>query len=145
MVKIGQNTEKKRPGDQMRLAITQIPVRNHQLMLMRKTLKGVMAAQNSAIRTNHIKVRIDKTQKNSKCRLCGDRDETINHIISECSKLAQKKYKTRHDWVGKVINRETCKKFKFDRTNKWYMHNPAPVLIRTHINSYWTLTYTRIT
>ena len=21
-----------------------------------------------------------------------------------------------------------CKKFKFDYTNKWYMHNPAPVL-----------------
>ena len=40
-----------------------------------------MAAQNSAIRTNHIKTRIDKTQQNSKCRLCGDRDETINHII----------------------------------------------------------------
>ena len=48
-------------------------------------------------------------------------DETINHIISECSKLAQKKYKTRHDWVDKV------KKFKFDRMNKWYMHNPASV------------------
>ena len=30
----------------------------------------------------------DKTQQNSKCRLCGDRDETTNHIISECSKLA---------------------------------------------------------
>ena len=23
------------------------------------------------------------------CRLCGDRDETINLIISECNKLAQ--------------------------------------------------------
>ena len=45
---------------------------------------------NNAIRTNHIKARIDKTQQNSKCRLCSDRDETINHIISECSKLAQK-------------------------------------------------------
>ena len=22
---------------------------------------------------------------------------------------------------------EMCKKFKFDHTNKWYMHNPAPV------------------
>ena len=55
-------------------------------------------------RINHIKARIDKTQQNSKCRLCGDRDETINHIISECSKLAQKEYKTRHDWVGKVIH-----------------------------------------
>ena len=43
-------------------------------------------------RTNHIKARIDKTQQNSKCRLCGDRDDTINHIISECSKLAQKEY-----------------------------------------------------
>ena len=21
-----------------------------------------------------------------------------------------------------------CKKFKFDHTNKWYMHNPTPVL-----------------
>ena len=43
---------------------------------------------NNAIRTYHIKARIDKTQQNSKCRLCSDRDETINHIISECSKLA---------------------------------------------------------
>ena len=47
---------------------------------------------------------MDKMQQNGKCRLCGDRDETINHIISECSKLAQKEYKTRHDWVGKVIH-----------------------------------------
>ena len=75
-----------------------------------------------------IKARIDKTQQNSKCRLCGDRDETINHIISECSKLAQKEYKARHDWIAKVIRWELCKKFKFENTNKWYMHNPAPVL-----------------
>ena len=61
------------------------------------------------------------TQQNSKCWLCGDRDETINHIISECSKVAQKEYKTRHDW-------EVCKKFKFNHMNKWYMHNPVSVL-----------------
>ena len=87
-----------------------------------------MAAQNSTIRTNHIKARIDKTQQNSKCRLCGDRDETINHIISECSKLAQKEYKARHDWVDKGIYWEMGKKSKFDHANKWYMHSPAPVL-----------------
>ena len=67
-------------------------------------------------------------QQSSNCRLCGDRDETINHIISECSKLAQKEYKARHDWVGKVIDWEMRKKFKIDHTNKWYMHNPAHVL-----------------
>ena len=96
--------------------------------LKRETEPLLIVAQNNAVRTNHIKARIDKTQQNSKCSLCSDRDETINHIISECSKLAQKEYKTRHNWVGKVIHWEMCKKFKFDHTNKWYMHNQAPVL-----------------
>ena len=64
--------------------------------LKRETESLLTAAQN-AIRTNHINARIDKTQQNSRC---GDRDETINHIISECSKLVQKEYKTRNDWVG---------------------------------------------
>ena len=41
--------------------------------------------------------------------------------------LAQKEHKTRHDWVGKVIHWEMCKKFKFDHTKKWYMHSPASV------------------
>ena len=66
---------------------------------MRETESPLIAAQDSALRTNHIKARIDKTQQNSKCRLCGDGDETINHIISECSKLAQREYKARHNWV----------------------------------------------
>ena len=60
--------------------------------------------------------------------LCGDRDETIYHIISECSKLAQKEYKTRHDWEGKMIHWEMCKKFKFDHMNKWYMPYPSSVI-----------------
>ena len=61
--------------------------------LKRETESLLKVAQNNAIRTNQIKARSDKTQqkkKKSKCRLCGDRDETTNHIISECSKLTQK-------------------------------------------------------
>ena len=72
----------------------------------RETECLLLLAQDNAIRTNYIKARINKTQQNSKCKLCGDRDETINRIISECSKLAQKEYKTRYDWVGKVIHCE---------------------------------------
>ena len=88
----------------------------------------LIAAQNNTIRTNYIKTRLDKIRQNSKCRLCGERDETINHIINECTKLVRKDYKTRLEWVGKVIHWEMCKKFKFDHTNKWYMHNSAFVL-----------------
>ena len=52
----------------------------------------LIAAQNNAIRTHQIKEEICMTPQNSKCRLCGDRDETINYKISECSKLALKEY-----------------------------------------------------
>ena len=40
IIKIIQNTEKS-PGDLRRLAVTQTPVRNHQLILVWKTLKGI--------------------------------------------------------------------------------------------------------
>ena len=105
--------------------------------LKSETESLLIAAQDNAIITNHIQARIDKTQQNSKCRLCGDRDETINHIISECSKLAQKEYKARHDWVGKVIHWEMCKKLQFNHINKWYMHNPAPVLVNDSHKLLW--------
>ena len=55
-------------------------------------------------------------------------DETINHIISKCRKLVQKKYKTKSDRVGKVIHWELCKRLKFDRTTKWYMLKPESVM-----------------
>ena len=105
----------------------------------------LIPSQNNAVRTKHIKARIDKTQQNSKCRLCGDRDETINHIISECSKLAQKEYKTRHDWVSKVIHWQMCKKFKFDHTTNGICTTQHLLQKIIHINSYGILTYRRIT
>ena len=49
-------------------------------------------------------------------------------MISDFSNLAQNEYKTRHDWFGKVIHWEWCKKFKLDHSNKWFMHNPESVL-----------------
>ena len=77
---------------------------------------------------DYYKARIDKTQQNSKCTLCGERDKTIDHKISECNKLVQKAYKTRNDRVDKEIHKELCNKFKFNHTNKWFMHNPESVL-----------------
>ena len=47
---------------------------------MRETEFPLIAVQNNAIRTNYVKTRIVKTLQNSTCRLCGDREETTNHI-----------------------------------------------------------------
>ena len=90
----------------------------------RETKSLLIAAQNNAIRANYIKAKIDNTQQNSKWMLYGDKDETITHTISEYCKLAQKKYKTKHNCVGKVIHRELCKKLKSNHATKRYNHKP---------------------
>ena len=65
--------------------------------LKRETESLIVAAQNQSIRTNLVKARIDKSQGDSLCRMCRKVDESIDHIVSGCSKLAQKEYKRRHD------------------------------------------------
>ena len=54
--------------------------------LKRKTVSILIEPQND-IRTNYVKAKKDKTQQNSKDKLCDAGDETINYIISECNKL----------------------------------------------------------
>ena len=60
--------------------------------LKREIESLLIAAQNNSLSKNYVKAKIDKKQENSKCRLCDEKDETINNIISKCRKLAQKEY-----------------------------------------------------
>ena len=69
--------------------------------LKRETESLIVAAQNQSIRTNLAKAKIDKSQKDMLCRLCKISDGSIDHVVSGCSKLAQKEYKRRHDNLGK--------------------------------------------
>ncbi|CAH3141396.1 unnamed protein product [Porites lobata] len=60
----------------------------------------IFAAQEQALRTNYVKFNIDSiapSMDSPLCRLCGQKGETINHIISKYNCLAQKEYKRRHD------------------------------------------------
>ena len=51
-----------------------------------------------------MKAKIDKLQEDSECTMCGKADESISHPLSECSKLSQRVYKRRHDWMGRKIH-----------------------------------------
>ena len=67
--------------------ITWIWLKNGEL---KKETEGFqIATQDKALRTNAIKVNIDKVTEDSKCRLCKEKDETIDHFIISCSKIAQ--------------------------------------------------------
>ena len=69
--------------------------------LKRETETLIMAAQEQAFRTNLVKAKIDKSQEDSKCRMCGKADESINHRFSECSECFK--------WMGKKIHWEVCR------------------------------------
>ena len=92
--------------------------------LKRQTEGLIVAVQNQSIRTNLLKAKIDKSQGDSLCRVCRKVDESIDHIVSGCSKLAQKEYKRRHDNLGKIVNWKLARKCNFEAEDKWYEHEP---------------------
>ena len=54
-------------------------------------------------------------------------DESIDHIVSGCSKNAQKEYKRRHDNLGKIIHWKLARKCNFEAGDKWQEHEPEKV------------------
>ena len=70
----------------------------------------------------------NNNKQQNKYKLCEKRDKTVNCIVNECSRLARKEYKVKHDWKGNVILLELCKKLKYDHYTKCYMHKPESVL-----------------
>ncbi|XP_063592543.1 uncharacterized protein LOC134769733 [Penaeus indicus] len=70
----------------------------------------ICSAQEQALRTNYTKFKIDKTIDTPFYRMCGNKNETVTHIISECSMLAQREYKRRHDNAAKYVHWRLCEK-----------------------------------
>ena len=85
--------------------------------LKKETESLIVAAQNQSIRTNLVKTKIDKSQRGSLCRVCRKVDESIDHIVSGCSKLAQKEYKRRHN-LGKIVHWKLARKCNFEAGDK---------------------------
>ena len=73
---------------------------------LKKETEGLITAdQDQALRTHSIKAHIDKQNISLTGRLCGEREETVSHIVAEYKMLAQKHYLPwRHDKVAAVIH-----------------------------------------
>ena len=78
----------------------------------------IVASQNQITRTDFVKTKINKSQKDMLCRLCKKADESIDHVVSGCSKLAQKEYKRRHDNLGKILHGKLTRKCNFGAGDK---------------------------
>ena len=71
----------------------------------------------------------------SKCRMCLQHKETVDHIVSGCEVLAKTEYISRHNNAAAYLHWSICKdndteitkkKKKNDTeiTDKWYQHAP---------------------
>ena len=87
------------------------------------------SAQDQAFRTNYIRNMIDKQDVSPMCHLCGEREETVSHIVTECKKLAQKQYKNsdtiRHN---QVVHWKLCQNYDLQCNENWYDHSPEAAI-----------------
>ena len=63
----------------------------------------ICAAQEQALTTNYASFNVDKSVESPLFLMCHKRGEGVNHVISECSKLAQKG--TKNVQANTCINR----------------------------------------
>ena len=73
------------------------------------------------------------------CRLCGKALESVAHILSGCSALAQNKYLSRQDSVLKVLFYKILHDLKLiDEIPPWYSSvKPKPVYELDDVQAYW--------
>jgi len=79
------------------------------------------------ISTNYFKKKILKEEIESKCRLCKQYEETIDHLTSGCPILAKNECLMRHDKVCTHLHYSIFKALGIETTDKWYTHIPKPV------------------
>jgi len=73
------------------------------------TESEIVAAQDRALQTKYYATKILNTETDSKCRLCQQFDEIIDHIISACPILAKEQYLKRHDRMCAQLHINICK------------------------------------
>ena len=96
--------------------------------LKAETESEIVAAPDQALKTEYYAIKILNTETDSKCRLCQQFDETIDHIISACPILAKERYIKRHDRVCAQLLFNICKETGVQLDKKhWYEHVPKSV------------------
>jgi hypothetical protein len=78
-----------------------------------------------------------KQEIESRCRLCKEYEETIDHLISGCPTLAKNEYIIRHNKVCTHLHYSICKKLGIETAENLYSHIPKPVTEHEDITVLW--------
>ena len=96
-----------------------------------------MERERIALRTNAIKTGIDYQDVFPLCRLCKEKAESVTRIVISCSVLAGNQCRRRHDKLERKVHWFLCKKFEIKCEDKWFLHQPGPVLENDKCKLLW--------
>ena len=93
------------------------------------------------LKNGYIKKETEDIQdfSDSKCRLCKVNEETIDHLVSSCRKIAQTDYKERHDKVVSMLHWNLCRKYNLQTADKWWEHKVDKVLQKEDFTILWDI------
>lgn len=98
----------------------------------------MIAIQDHVIVTKNHQKFIEKLPlENDLCRVCNRFSETIEHIITECSNLANTKYLYRHNHTAAIVHQQLEKYYNLiTEIMPFYEYNPKIVLENSDVKLY---------
>lgn len=98
----------------------------------------VFAIMDEVVMTNNYRKYIVKDGTVDICRACHCPGESIRHIVSGCSRLANGEYLHRHNQVARIIHQQLALKYNLvDTVVPYYRYVPDPVLENGRATLYW--------
>ncbi|KAJ8029456.1 hypothetical protein HOLleu_28849 [Holothuria leucospilota] len=98
----------------------------------------ITAAQDQALNTKSHQANIMKVTTDSKCRMCTETDETVNHLVAGCQKLAATEYLERHNKVAAALHLEICRHYGIPTAEQHpWLHRPETVNETDRVKILW--------
>ncbi|XP_022836903.1 uncharacterized protein LOC111364281, partial [Spodoptera litura] len=98
----------------------------------------VCAIQDQVIRTNNYRKHILRDGTADICRLCRRPGESLRHVTSGCSMLANTEYLHRHNQAARILHQELALKYGLiEQRLPYYKYQPDAVLENDRAKLYW--------
>ena len=86
-----------------------------------------ITAQDKSLPTRNYPANSKKKESNAICRLCEQKTEPTDHLVSGCSIVSPIEYKDKHDKMRQYIYWKIYKYYGIPKSEKWYKRQPEQI------------------
>jgi len=103
------------------------------------TESRIMAVQDQAVSTRNYQAAVSQVISADRdvCRMCGERGETIDHIVGACPALARRQYIDRHDAIVREVHWALCRRNNIPCSKEPRQHELVHVTQAGDLRLYW--------